>query len=301
MLKKILLILLNISVIAFGQFQHGDFETWSDNINPSGWGTNNFEGFWIPITQSNDSYSGSFAANLEILSYQGNPIFPSMTTYAKVDQQYPVLNGFYKLNPSSSNEGYLIIYVYPIKGNGSFGSGEIELADPASSYTPFSLEITYYDDSVPDSVWILVNLVSDNDEDPAIGTAVLLDGLNFGTTTDLKETGQIHNEFSLKQNYPNPFNPTTTISYTIPSSALVNNGANQTNEKTKTNSYSYGENVSLIVYDLLGRKIKTLINKKQNPGNYSIQFDGNGLASGIYYYKLQSGNFLETKKMILLK
>ena len=85
--------------------------------------------------------------------------------------------------------------------------------------------------------------------------------------------------YSLSQNYPNPFNPTTVISYGIP----------------KT------ENVTLKVYNELGREVATLINMKQGAGNYSIKFNGSNLSSGIYYYKLESGNFVATKKMILKK
>lgn len=83
----------------------------------------------------------------------------------------------------------------------------------------------------------------------------------------------------LYQNYPNPFNPSTMISYSIPKS----------------------QNVQIIVYDLLGREIQTLLNKYQTAGTYEILFDGTLLPSGIYFYKITSGNFSETKKMILIK
>ncbi len=95
-------------------------------------------------------------------------------------------------------------------------------------------------------------------------------------------------KFELLQNYPNPFNPTTTIKYEIPGDV---------NRETK--------NVKLIVYDLLGREIKTLVNKKQSPGTYTITFNAKsaagGLPSGIYLYKLTTGSFSQTKKMILMK
>ncbi|MBC8185816.1 T9SS type A sorting domain-containing protein, partial [candidate division KSB1 bacterium] len=85
---------------------------------------------------------------------------------------------------------------------------------------------------------------------------------------------------SLSQNYPNPFNESTTIFYTLKESAMV----------------------SLKIYDLLGREIKTLVNEFQDESNYSINFNGSGLRSGIYYYQLQIGNkFTETKKMVLLR
>ncbi len=90
--------------------------------------------------------------------------------------------------------------------------------------------------------------------------------------------------FKLAQNYPNPFNPSTTIKYTIPE-----------NVKGET------VNVKLIVYDVLGREVATLVNQKQSAGLYSVKFDASNLTSGLYLYKLQNGNSTEIKKMLLLK
>lgn len=86
-------------------------------------------------------------------------------------------------------------------------------------------------------------------------------------------------EFALEQNYPNPFNPKTKIDYAIQSSS----------------------HVSLSVFDLLGKQIATVVNKKQESGNYSVYFDASNVPSGVYYYELRAGNFVETKKMIVLK
>ena len=86
-------------------------------------------------------------------------------------------------------------------------------------------------------------------------------------------------EFSLSQNYPNPFNPTTTIGFSIPQKS----------------------NVTLKVFDVLGNKVHTLIDEDMEPGYHQVEFDAKDLTSGIYFYKLQTGTFVETKKMILLK
>jgi hypothetical protein len=92
--------------------------------------------------------------------------------------------------------------------------------------------------------------------------------------------------YKLFQNSPNPFNPTTNIKFSIPV-----NGKWET-EKNLT---------VLKVYDILGKEIKTLVNEKLNTGDYEVTFDGSGLASGIYFYKLISGNFTDKKMMILVK
>jgi hypothetical protein len=98
-------------------------------------------------------------------------------------------------------------------------------------------------------------------------------------TTNVKPENPIPTSFALHQNYPNPFNPTTVISYQL----------------------SAASNVRLTVYDVLGREIATLISGAQSFGKYSVPFNGAGLASGIYFYRLQADNFVETKKMVLLK
>ena len=90
---------------------------------------------------------------------------------------------------------------------------------------------------------------------------------------------ELPTEFSLKQNYPNPFNPSTSISYGVPKAGLV----------------------KLVVYDVLGREISTLVNERKEAGMYNVNFDASSLTSGVYFYKVESGDFSETKKMILIK
>ncbi len=106
-------------------------------------------------------------------------------------------------------------------------------------------------------------------------------------------------KFELMQNYPNPFfaessgNPTTTIKYSIPSVIARSEATKQ--------SHDFASNVQLNVYNILGEEIATLVNEKQSPGNYSVQFDASNLPSGVYFYTLRVGDFIATKKMILLK
>jgi hypothetical protein len=85
--------------------------------------------------------------------------------------------------------------------------------------------------------------------------------------------------FELYQNYPNPFNPSTTISFLLPSKSFV----------------------SLKIFDLLGRKVATIVSEEMLAGSYSQQWNAANLSSGIYFYRLQAGSFTETKKLILLK
>jgi len=85
--------------------------------------------------------------------------------------------------------------------------------------------------------------------------------------------------FSLSQNYPNPFNPATRIEYDVPSAG----------------------HVTLIIYDMLGKEVATLVNEDQSPGHKTIRFDAKGLASGVYLYTIRAGSFSDTKKLVLVR
>ncbi|MBN1634329.1 MAG: T9SS type A sorting domain-containing protein, partial [Ignavibacteria bacterium] len=113
------------------------------------------------------------------------------------------------------------------------------------------------------------------------------------TISGIKNTGAVKSEinnitpekYELSQNYPNPFNPVTNIQFTIPKSGLV----------------------SLKVYDVLGREVKSLVNEFKQAGSYIVSFDvrhggsSSELSSGIYFYRLEAGDFVQIKRMILLK
>jgi photosystem II stability/assembly factor-like uncharacterized protein len=106
--------------------------------------------------------------------------------------------------------------------------------------------------------------------------------IDFNGTFEYSNTLEVTiplSSFYLYQNFPNPFNPVTTIKYDLPNAG----------------------NVELVVYDILGRKVKELVNQTQQPGRYDIQFDASTLASGVYIYQLSTKDFVNSKKMILLK
>ena len=99
-----------------------------------------------------------------------------------------------------------------------------------------------------------------------------------------KNMDQFLNSFDIYPNYPNPFNPVTTLQYVLPENAMVN----------------------IIIYDMMGRQVKTLVNGSQTVGYKSIQWNatnnaGQPVSAGIYLYTIQAGDFRQTKKMVLLK
>ena len=113
--------------------------------------------------------------------------------------------------------------------------------------------------------------------------------------TALENNIQLPNKFLLSQNYPNPFNPTTTIGFSIPAQSVI--ARSPFIDATTKQS----QHVTLKVYDILGREVATLVNEQKPAGNYEVTFDASELSSGVYFYKLQAGSFVQTKKMILLR
>ena len=107
----------------------------------------------------------------------------------------------------------------------------------------------------------------------------VINGIQYGTLTSVETESNQINYFQLYQNYPNPFNPTTTISYSIP----------------------YSQIVELKVYDLLGNEVAELVNEYKPVGNHSVNFNANSFSSGVYFCKLKASNFIQIKKLILLK
>ena len=90
---------------------------------------------------------------------------------------------------------------------------------------------------------------------------------------------QSPSNYLFSQNYPNPFNPTTAISYELPEANYV----------------------SIKVYNLIGKEVAVLVDEQKQAGKYKLQFDGSGIPSGVYFYRIQAGSYSETKRMILLK
>ena len=112
------------------------------------------------------------------------------------------------------------------------------------------------------------------------GDIVALDGVKLlGGPTDVENNNSVITDYMLYQNYPNPFNPITNIEYAVP-------------KWSKT---------TLKIYDVLGSEITTLINEEKPAGVYQINWDASSLSSGVYFYQLKAGEFVQTRKMILMK
>ncbi len=142
--------------------------------------------------------------------------------------------------------------------------------------------INAFQNSVP----AIVDLNSDTDPDLILGN--IKGGLYFYENWDvfgIQQIGsEIPQEFSLYQNYPNPFNPATTIKFDI-----------------KAEGKSENAKINLTIFNLLGKEVANLVNGELSPGTYEVDYDASNLPSGVYFYKLVSGEFSESKRMVLVK
>jgi hypothetical protein len=124
----------------------------------------------------------------------------------------------------------------------------------------------------PDGVW------RSGQPNPGVSSSVTNPG-NQASVTSVGNVAGLPAEYKLYNNYPNPFNPSTKIKFNIPEEAFA----------------------KLIIYDLLGKEVKTLVNSELKPGTYEVNFDAIHFASGIYFYSLQTNNFKSTKKLLITK
>ena len=135
--------------------------------------------------------------------------------------------------------------------------------------------------------WIHALVVSDSHLFAGLSTGPPLGGVGGVWRRSLSEmiasvslpTAELATQFSLSQNYPNPFNPSTVIRYQLP----------------------VASNVKLAVYDILGREVSVLVNERRPPGVHEVKFDASNLASGAYFYRIRAGDFVSTKKLLIVK
>jgi hypothetical protein len=228
----------------------------------------------LRTTDSDESIT-TYCANVGHFSTIGPVVFDNYETPQWVDTlftlQYSLRN-----DDSTNTVTAVTAVVSTTDTNVAINQGTSHFGDiaPGEVKSQVSFPIAIYHQNSPSSIDFIVHIFSD-------GSFFWSD--NF--TVIVPVTGIAENEtnlpieYALKQNYPNPFNPVTTIKYQIPELSFV----------------------TLKVYDVLGSEIITLVNEEKPVGSYEVEFNAAGLPSGVYFYQLNAGEFINTKKMILLK
>ena len=270
--------------ISFAQIPNAGFESWT-NGEPDNWTTNNNSPSYVTLSQSATAHSGSSAILGQVASFSSFGFPPVLESGVRgkgfaYAGRPGVFTGFYQFTPVSGDimEMTILLTKGGVQGTAvAGGSGLISTA--VSSYTSFSVPLLYVTSDVPDTAYITFIIASTGGL-THVGSSFLLDDLALsGTAAVAGDPSQVPQSFSLNQNYPNPFNPTTTIRYGLP----------------------HRMQVTLTVFNSLGQQVKELVNGEVDAGYHDVKFDGSGLASGMYFYRIQSGSFVQTKTLLLVK
>jgi hypothetical protein len=268
---------LNIAQILNSGFE--DWETDLDgNYNPVGWQTTNSFPI-VTVEPYSPGCQGNYAMTVKTvdvgISFPGIAILETAYNFVQKPTKFFVC---VKSNIMAGDQSLIMLAL--MKGDSAIAAMDsctFKIDSTINQFTYMEFPIAYISNLMPDSLIIMIasGLLSSQ-----VGTQLTVDeaGFIYGPS-DVSDNEKFPEEFELYQNFPNPFNPSTIIKYSIPTSEFV----------------------SLIVYDMLGKEVATLVNEEQSAGNYEVDFNAAGLSSGIYFYKLTAGSFVETKKMILMR
>jgi hypothetical protein len=266
------------------QIPNAGFEQWTLG-QPDGWFTDNIAGFATPITQSTTKHSGSFALRGEVVLFAASTYPPLLIAGLDgmgfpVSKQHAALKGYYQYSPVSGDE--LTVGVLMYRQKSAIGAGSITITAASATFTQFTVDILYQEGQVPDSCVIVVAISGVGSADPHVGSAMILDDLEFSDTgTSVQEYARSQNagRYALGQNYPNPFNPVCTIDYTVPEPS----------------------DVTVAVYDIMGREAAVLFRGTNAPGVYDVQFQPGQLPSGVYFYRMTAKSLVTGKTFSEMK
>ncbi|HEX7574493.1 MAG TPA: T9SS type A sorting domain-containing protein [Bacteroidota bacterium] len=261
------------------QIPNAGFETWGAG-EPAGWVSDNYAGYYSPMTQTSTAHSGFSALQGTVVSYFTYLYPPFVYTGFPISQRYATFTGWYTSNPVGGDSLYGWLAMF--KSQSPIGYAVFGNQATQGAYAKFTATVSYFLGGTPDScaIWFGITGPSANTANIHEGSTFTLDDLSLsGTATGVAEQPTQPLTFALSQNFPNPFNPSTLIRYQLPGAGPVR----------------------LTVYDILGREVATLVDGTQQQGAHEARFDGGGLSSGVYLYRLQTSGFVQQRKMILQK
>jgi hypothetical protein len=282
MKRLVLLALAGLALLfppgAPAQIVNPGFETWAAGA-PTGWLVNNIPPLATPVTQSATARTGSSSLRGEVVPMvEFGPYGPVAWSYAPTTQRPAALTGYYQFTGVQSDSFAIVALL--VKNGIPIAGASFESGAQRTTWTQFTAPFDYANSEIPDSVYIEVVVVPGANDSLHVGSQFLLDDLAFsGTATSVEAEGPVPSSYALAQNFPNPFNPSTLIRYELPSAG----------------------HVTLSVFTVLGQKVATLVEGERPAGAHELRFDASNLPSGMYLYRIQSGSFIQTRKMTLAR
>ncbi|MFI5407223.1 MAG: T9SS type A sorting domain-containing protein, partial [Nitrososphaerales archaeon] len=280
-----LIIVIGYPVFIFEDLSNNPATYWTITKSPSTspqWDST-FKSFYSPPNSYTESKNGNYVNSATVTMSLTNPLNLSgfSTPRLRFRTRYNIENNWdYGQVQVSTNNGSSWIAIqgqYTQPGEGSFQPpGEPVYDGVRSNWATEEINLTNY---LSSQFKIRFRLRTDNN---TTRDGWYLDDIGifiYTIPTEVLNETEPAFKFSLEQNYPNPFNPVTSIKYSIAEDGIVN----------------------LAIYNLLGEKVATVVNEEKSAGSYEVEFKADNLPSGIYFYKLQAGSFIETKKMIMLR
>ncbi len=234
------------------------------------------------INITSDAHANASAAMGNVVSFSGFAWPPALISGSDgrgfaVNAQHPALHGWYKFTPIGGD--LFFVSAVMLRADSGVGAGGLVTPDSQGVYREFIVKIVYAYSVIPDTCILGITII-DSLGALDVGSSFIVDDLSFGLATAVDNNGHvIPKEFALYQNFPNPYNPTTMIQYAIP----------------------HEQRVQLTVFDLLGREVAVLVDQQQEAGSYRAEFDASSLSTGMYFYRLQAGEFSQVKKFMLVK
>lgn len=264
---------------------NGDFETWIDGTTPASWWTSNVSTIILPITQSTDAHSGSFAVRAEVLDV-GSPSITALTQIGSpgiipITEQPNSLVGWYQFSPVGPTNRLAIFTSLYDENDVLSGHGRVDIEDAqVGSYIQIVIPIDYESNigGTPTQANVNVELQYE-DDNAAIGAWFLVDDLEFSQMiTSVEELEGVENSFSLGIPYPSPFASITTI----PVEMLE------------------PSNVRAEVYNLIGQRVEVLLDENLTVGSHTLTWEPTSdAASGLYFIRVTSDEGVLTRRLVL--
>jgi len=265
-------------------------ESFDEMDNLSGWTFSGENLDSLTVTLATDQKSEGNASFKIYYKFTYNSLISSYLIYLNKDIRVFGIPDSIFLDVKSDGRKHLLYYLFSDADSNIFKASGKKYLNDSSAFDKINAPMTGLVELTGNAPLVYplelnkieIQLTGNKVQGESTSGTIYVDNLTLKYPVNISAVNDIKNtpvQFRLYQNYPNPFNPSTIVQYEVPKNGLV----------------------TIKVYDILGREVRTLVNQYQNKGRYEINFNASNLSSGVYFYQLKAGEFINTKKMILLK